>query len=54
MQFQHNWKNNAMKNDVIFPNKMNQLRIVVIPIWFPIFVVVDGRIGGCMGGRFVV
>ena len=55
MQFQHHWKNNAMKNDVVFSYKMNQLRIIIIPIWFPIFVVVDGPLlgGGNISNRCI-
>ena len=30
-----------MKNDIVFTNKMNQLGIFIIPIRFPVFIIID-------------
>ena len=40
VQLQHYRKNDTMKNNIIFPNEMDELRIVIIPVRLPIFPII--------------
>ena len=46
MQFQHDGKDDAMENDIVFTDEVNQFCVFIIPIRFPLFVVVNGPLPG--------